>query len=328
MRIFVYECVTAGGLGRATPPSLLREGHAMLAAVVEDIQRIRGVQVVTLIAEERSCKLGDDCRRVASGREELQFEEIVKECEWTLVIAPEFGNLLADRSRRVLNVGGRLLGSNPIAIQLTGDKLALAKFWRARCTPHPWTDSLDQGDLTRVPPPWVLKPRQGAGSQATYLIEDVISTATIARMDTEAWTRGDFIVQQYVVGQAVSVALLIGKSQTIALTPARQHLSTDGRFRYLGGSLPLPSRLAERATRVALQAVAGIDGLQGYVGVDLVLGDDGQDYAIEINPRLTTSYLGLRQMCEQNLAELMLHCVRGEKIATPAWRAGEMQFDA
>ena len=35
-----------------------------------------------------------------------------------------------------------------------------------------------------------------------------------------------------------------------------------------------------------------VPGLKGYVGIDMVLSDD-ECYVIEINPRLTTSYLGL-----------------------------------
>ena len=117
--------------------------------------------------------------------------------------------------------------------------------------------------------------------------------------------------------------------QTIPLLPARQHLSNDGRFHYEGGSLPLPEPLARRAVRLAQQAVQCIPGLRGYVGVDLVLGkmeDGSEDWAIEINPRLTTSYIGLRQSCRQNLAELMLRCVRRETIEPPMWLEGEIRF--
>ena len=51
-------------------------------------------------------------------------------------------------------------------------------------------------------------------------------------------------------------------------------------------------------------------GLSGYVGVDVVLGNDGRDWAIEINPRLTTSYVGLRALAGFNLAEAMLAVAR------------------
>ncbi len=331
MRIFVYECVCAGGLGPDIPSSLLREGHAMLAAIVADLQGIPGVTVVTLIDQNLSYEIGDECRRATypdPDFEDLDFEEFAAECDGTLVIAPEFNGLLLNRSRAAVGVGGRLLSCEPNAIQLTADKLALAEFWRLRQVPHPWTDAFNHADLSAMDPPFVLKPRHGAGSQAIYLIHDAKGAAEIAAADTEALPEGDFIVQRHVLGHAASVTLLIGKTQRVALMPARQHLSNDGRFRYLGGSLPLPEALAQRAAKLALHAVKGIKGLCGFVGVDLVLGDDGTDYAIEINPRLTTSYLGLRQLCEQNLAELMLRIVVGERIEMPTWKKSEVHFRA
>ena len=276
----------------------------MLTAMIADFERVPGC-----VVEARS----------AVPRGDIFFE---------LVIAPEFDDLLRDRSQAVLDGGGRLLGSWPAAIQLAGDKFATAKFWQERGVSHPRTQLLDPIAFASFEGPWVMKPRHGAGSQATFLIRH-------RGDELHSWSPAfhecpddEFIVQQYVRGQAVSVAVLIGAAQTIPLLPARQHLSRDGRFRYLGGSLPLPEPLRSRAVELALQAVADIDGLRGYVGVDLVLGDDGSDYAIEINPRLTTSYLGLRQLCQQNLAELILRLAQGETIAPPTWHEGEVRFDS
>lgn len=316
MRLLIYECVSAGGLGRDVPPSLLREGRAMLDAVCADFGRLPDVDVVTA-AHDR-------------------FRETAANCEWTLVIAPEFDDHLRALSQIVLDVGGRLLGSLPAAIALTGDKLATAAFWHERGMRHPRTESLDPDRCASFPPPCVLKPRYGAGSQGTFLIRAWgqafqpvhANTADAATDGLESLFPREFLVQEYVRGEPASVALLIAPSRTIALMPARQHLSQDGRFRYLGGSLPLPPALAERALAVALAAVAGIQGLRGYVGVDLVLGENGDDYAIEINPRLTTSYIGLRQSCRSNLAELMLRCARGDAMEPPAWDAGEVRFQA
>ena len=47
----------------------------------------------------------------------------------------------------------------------------------------------------------------------------------------------------------------------------------------------------------------------GYVGFDIILGPSGdgrQDRIIELNPRLTTSYVGLRAATLGNLAHAML----------------------
>jgi predicted ATP-grasp superfamily ATP-dependent carboligase len=72
--------------------------------------------------------------------------------------------------------------------------------------------------------------------------------------------------------------------------------------------------LSERATRLARQALAALPPAHGYVGVDLVLGaasDGAGDAVIEVNPRLTTSYVGLRAAVRQNLARAMLQAVTG-----------------
>ena len=104
-------------------------------------------------------------------------------------------------------------------------------------------------------------------------------------------------------------------------------LSADGRFRYEGGQLPLPSPWKVRAVHLGFRAIAGISGLQGYVGVDVVLGEDGRDFAIEINPRLTSSYLGLRQLARDNLAAVWLRMAQGEFVEELSWNAGPVAFN-
>lgn len=51
------------------------------------------------------------------------------------------------------------------------------------------------------------------------------------------------------------------------------------------------------------------------------------DFVIEINPRLTTSYVGLRAACQGNLAEAMLRIAAGE-AAELSFRDDPLQFDA
>jgi hypothetical protein len=119
-------------------------------------------------------------------------------------------------------------------------------------------------------------------------------------------------------GLPVSVSLLAGPHGFLPLQPCTQTLSNDGRFAYRGGTTPLPPRLAERAQRLALAAAHTLPPTRGYLGIDIVLGsaeNGGEDVVIEINPRLTTSYLGLRQACEQNLAAAMWKWALGEAVS-------------
>ena len=58
-------------------------------------------------------------------------------------------------------------------------------------------------------------------------------------------------------------------------------------------------QLAERACRA-------VPGLTGYVGCDIVLPHGGEPVLIEINPRLTSSYLGYRQLTDDNIPARLL----------------------
>jgi predicted ATP-grasp superfamily ATP-dependent carboligase len=82
---------------------------------------------------------------------------------------------------------------------------------------------------------------------------------------------------------------------------------------------------------LAERAVECVEGLHGWFGVDLILGDatDGNgDAAIEINPRLTTSYLGLRRLARFNLAEALLAAATGSPMPPWMWGNDSIVFEA
>jgi predicted ATP-grasp superfamily ATP-dependent carboligase len=334
MRVFVYEYTCSSGfLARAPSRSLQAEGWAMLSALLGDLRRVPGIETLTLLHEHCAFPGGGGVyRRVRTEEEATVFRDLARWADYTLIIAPEFDDLLATRSRWVEEVGGRLLGSSPAAVDLTGDKLALSRHLRTHGIPTPESFECT---LNERPPisflPLVWKPRQGAGSQATFLVQcpDHLQTCR-DQAQAEGW-EGEALVQPFVAGRAASVAFLIGPRSQVALLPVEQHLSEDGRFHYQGGTGPLPADLCERCVRLAQRAIDAVPGLRGYVGVDVVLGDavDGsRDWVIEINPRLTTSYVGLRALAQTNLAEVLLQVVLGHDVPTLAWRSGIAHFRA
>ena len=76
--------------------------------------------------------------------------------------------------------------------------------------------------------------------------------------------------------------------------------------------------------------MAAMPPATGYVGIDLVLGRDphgDEDAEIEINPRLTTSYLGVRAAVNNNLAEAIIRGARGE-TGELTFRTRPLEFDA
>jgi predicted ATP-grasp superfamily ATP-dependent carboligase len=317
-RVFVYEYLTADGIGRdpESPDHRMHcEGRAMRDAVAEDFARVHDFQVYTAV----NYSLDPDPNRCV--------RRAVEGMDYCLVIAPEIDNVLGEVCQSVRPTRAVLLGSTPGAIHLTSDKLALSRHWRSLGIPTPETVLVERWPAGRLP--CVIKPSCGAGSTTAYLCRtDGEFGSNRLRANSEATS--DLIAQDFVPGRPASVAFLIGETQTVPLLPTFQRLSDDGRFRYLGGELPIPPRLADRAVRLGRRAVACVPGLLGYAGVDLVLGDaeDGsQDYAIEINPRLTTSYVGLRALADFNIAEAMLNLATGRPPPIIRWRPGRVRFE-
>lgn len=303
----------------------------MLTAVATDfVEALPDGAVLTLLDASCPAPAGVRVRRCTGPDEEAKlFRRLVREADYTLVIAPEFDDLLWTRCCWVAEAGGRLLGPTLEAVRLSGDKLELSRHLRRQGIATP---QCLPGPAPAPAFPLVWKPRCGAGSLATFLVRDAAELAACpARAAAEGFA-GEAVVQPCVPGLAASAAFLRGPGGQLALRAGVQLLSPDGRFHYLGGQLPLQAPLEQRALALAARAVAAVPGLAGYIGVDLVLGaaaDGSEDWVIEINPRLTTSYLGQRALCMGNLMTALLTLFRPANPAplpVLSWRRGQVSF--
>jgi hypothetical protein len=135
-------------------------------------------------------------------------------------------------------------------------------------------------------------------------------------------------LERFHPGLPASVSILCGPNRRLPLPACQQSISDDGRFEYLGGVLPIDAALCRRAQSLALQVLEALPATIGYVGVDLILGPDPggcEDVVLEVNPRVTTSYVGLRRLCRGNLAAMML-AAGHDKVIESAWSQEVVAF--
>jgi len=253
MWVFVYE-YTCASADPDLPPSLRAEGRAMLCAVLEDFARLPDISTCTLLGP--GLKGGFPCSRpcVNNRQEEAAFRRLAADADFTLLIAPESGNALLTRCRWILQAGGRPLGPGLDAVSLTADKLALARHFRQHGIPTPLTVSCSWPLREEFHYPAVAKPRYGAGSRATFLVRSAEQIPTVLDEARREMADQEMLLQPLIPGRAASVSLLLGPAGSVSLLPCEQHLSEDGRFHYLGGRVPLESRLCERSLRLARRA--------------------------------------------------------------------------
>lgn len=328
MRVFVSEFVCGGGWpGASLETSLAREGQAMLAALVEDVAKIPGHQVVTTWdARLGSCPLRNcEVRLVNSAVDELnQFRELIRDSDAVWVIAPETNGELLKRALQFRLVNDteapqspprRFLGASDRAILLTSDKLPLATWLRERSLPTPETlpfNPADRATETHWTGPTIIKRRDGAGSQDMFLVRDGFDLWNARHELGRLHEPETFIQQPFIAGTALSVTLLIADDGSVleVFPVAEQHLTDDGHFKYHGGRIPadIPPESARAVQQLAERACLVIPGLTGYVGCDIVLPDHhpNEPVLIEINPRLTSSYLGYRHLTDDNIPARLL----------------------
>ncbi len=329
MHIFLYEWITGGGLVEepgALPATLSTEGAAMLTSLAADFAAIPEARVTVLRDMRLDHVVLPSCEVIevhSSSHRDKELERLAALADHTVAIAPEFDDILLQVLRLLRQAGGELTGCSDELVELTTNKHQTAIHLAHSGVPVPEAVllSADEEKLPATfPYPAVLKPVDGAGSQHTLLVESPQDEPP-----PYPWPRR---LERYYPGTSASVALLCGPNHRIPLPPCRQKLSSDGRMTYLGGSLLHEPELARRAMQLADRALEALPPALGFIGVDMVLGkaaDGSEDMVIEVNPRITTSYVGLRAATDDNLAALMLENAAGRAVS-PHFHTTRLEF--
>lgn len=319
MRIFVYEFVTGGGMaGRVLPPSLVHEADLMVRTLLEDLAEIPGVECFTtrdprlppIAGVETLAPLPDESAL------DLYWRGLVTaDAAWPT--APETGFALEQLGRMTLMHDRVLLGTHPDSVRLTGSKSGTAAHLAAAGIPVAPTFGFSE-PLINFPGRWVVKPDDGAGSDDTLVVDDAPAARTLLDQKGEA-----YVAQPWIEGKAMSLSLLCADGQARLLACNLQRIRVmDGRVALTGLAVNAEAARAPLLSGLASEIAAAIPLLWGHVGVDLVLGETGP-VVVEINPRLTTSYCGLRRALSHNPAIWVIDLLKSGRLpSTPAPESG------
>ncbi len=328
MRVLIFEHFCSGGLaGHPLDSGLLDEGGAMLRAIVEDVHAAPE-DVVIMLDERVAFDLPGRVVRVdASSQESARdvFDQTLAGVDAALVIAPEHDGLLAAALERVERAGVLNLGSSSSVVHACADKHALGQRLSAAGLPVPY-GVLGLHEAADMLARWsevVIKPNQGAGCVDTFVCQSMADVAALPY-------RTDWLMQPRVDGLAASVAFVVPRHcEPIPLRAGIQAIDVvggarTGRLAYSGGRLPLASDLERRAIRLGFAALPHLPGLNGYVGIDLMLGETGEnDMILEVNARPTVAYAGLRRLARFNITDLILG-----KHTPIGWHSGAVRYRA
>jgi tyramine---L-glutamate ligase len=315
VRIFVFEYVTGGGMvSESVPSPLVYEGDMMLGALIKDLSELPGVELTTL----RDARLDqpDWFAEVlyVHGEEEFQrgWRSLLEEADAVWPVAPETDARLEHFSREVVAAGKLLLNSRPDAVRLAASKLRTAQCLAEQGLPVVPTYPLSDYPATSARC-WVVKPDDGVGCVGARICRSPDEVAVMA--ETPAAARA-YVIQPFVEGVPASLSLLCrdGAARLLSCNLQRVVVAND-EFHLLGCIVNGIVGHHARYQRMADEIAAAVSGLWGLVGVDFIASEQGPQ-VLEINPRLTASYAGLRASLGENPAELVLDLIRGHPLTS------------
>ncbi|MGI2325995.1 MULTISPECIES: ATP-grasp domain-containing protein [Methylococcus] len=317
MNVLVFEFITGGGLRRESlPPGLAAEGELMLRALLQDLLEVPGVRPLILRDdrldwEHLPCGVmvtpvaaADDFDRI--------WRDAIARCDAVWPIAPETGGVLERLCRQVEHTATALLTSPAHAVAVAASKLAT-------------TQALERHHLAVVPTrlcmarpepapdAMVIKPDDGAGCEGARLVR-------AGREFTPG--PGRWVIQPMLEGDSLSLSALFSHGRARLLSCNRQHVDNTGDGFVLRGctvdALDDPDGLWQT---LASGVAAALPELWGYAGVDLIRTADGP-VILEVNPRLTTSYAGLKAATGENPAAMTIELLRTGRLPAPRTRKG------
>ncbi|MBL6935202.1 MAG: ATP-grasp domain-containing protein [Alphaproteobacteria bacterium] len=311
MRIFICEYITGGGLqSEDLPPSLVsltREGEMMLAALVGDLSAVQtGVGEIIVSRDPRlpAPSLSATFVSPEDGEDIWAFwGRHMENADAFWPIAPETDGAMERLCHMAKERGVVLLASTPKAIRITASKRATAALLREGGVAV--VPCYSEGD--EIPPSsqqhpggWVVKPDDGAGAEETRILPGA--------EEARDWLgeHPGHIIQPYMEGEVASLSLLCRDGQASLLSCNRQRITmAGGDIRVQAIEVGGMENHREAFSALADAIAALLPGLWGYNGIDVICGTEGIT-VLEINPRLTTSYVGLGESLGVNPAGLVL----------------------
>lgn len=287
MKVLLAEYATA------CDPALAPEGAAMLGVLHASFSRC-GYEVV----------------QPGTGDFYQEIVRLAPVCDMGLVIAPD--SLLAKFTLPV-EQHSHNLGCGSINAALCANKVTTGKILINHGIPVPADAPSGKH---------IIKPVSGCAAQGVRLTSDAPGRDEFA----QAYIGGEHYSVSLVISRVIGEACLyFSGNPPLVLAINRQFVSinNDGTFTYSGGETPVCPARGQEIIDTAVKA-ATVLGCQGYCGVDVVVAD--RVYVVDVNPRITTSLVGIAACMDEEIASLLVEASHGIAPAE-VHLTGKVRFD-
>ncbi len=338
--------VGGGMAGEAAPPAhdpFLQQGASMFGAILDDCLKL-GVDVLSPLDARLNGAIDNFealCRHESFQITPIEIAKQLKptlrslanESDYIFLIAPESEGILTRCIQWLDGFQTKVLCGPQNLIEIFADKNQTQQLLKSKGISVPLgiplpAQTLADGDGSALAKlieaaeelswPLVLKPSDGAGGDDVLLCHNLRQLAVATK---QQGTNQASRAERYISGKPVSVSIVRNRHEARLLPATEQRFSKTWNQQQLGdfettqpepvghfveSVYPLQDSLQHRAAALATTVAANFPAWHGYLGVDMILADNGPDVVVELNPRLTASYEMIRAKTEFNLMEFLL----------------------
>ncbi|ABR56034.1 tyramine--L-glutamate ligase [Methanococcus aeolicus] len=269
MDIYFFEY--ALGSGEIVDKNILEEGRLMFDRLLKDFLK-QGYSVLSIVDIKYYDTIMENYKQeknlnIIALEEGQNYKLKIKELlnspttnlKYGLIIAPECDNILYDLTKLLESSNTINLGAPSKAVEIAGDKyLTYLKIKDSVKTPK-----------TLQPDKYIVKEIDGCGGERQVI-------------------NNNSIIQEFIEGESYSVSFIVGEHSIYPLCLNKQYIKEC----YCGGETNIDHPLKEEIINQCKKAIQTIGGFNGYVGVDVIINNENI-YILEINPRITTSIIGI-----------------------------------
>lgn len=320
MKILIFEYINGGGYVKEDlPPSFAREGGLMLNAVLQDFIACPEHELFVLLDERcANLALPDSVHKIivtANDDVLTVFNSAIELCDAVLPIAPETKDILWTLCNTVERAGKLLLACSSNAVEITADKMKTFVVLSENRIDTVPSHLLNQFPHFYSEEGTVIKARDGAGCENCFVCQ---TEADFERLLSSVHHPKNYVIQPYISGMALSISALFhqGKGYLICINRQYIRIHENEHLKLQSCEVNYALDRNKQPFQVIVDQVAtAISGLWGYVGIDLIKRD-GRLLIVEINPRITSSYAGIREALGINVMQQMLALLTDEPDLT------------
>ena len=288
MKVLIFEYITASS--EEMSESLRHEGQMMLDALQANFEKLTEIEVIIATTDT--------------------FQHQLQTVDAAWIIAPEFDEILEQLCLQVENENKILLTSPSKAVVQTANKLTTFQMLTAAKIPTVPTEIFSPSKSYDGTQAWIIKPIDGAGAENTFLLQSKDDWSALPLFEKT------MLIQPQIDGEKISLSCIFKNGQARLLCVNLQIFEMKKQKFELKNIVVNFKQDDGRYQKLVSQIAVAFPDLFGYVGIDLI-ENETDCFVLEINPRLTTSFVQIEEKIGVNVAKLVIDCALGQTLFAP-----------